>query len=72
LPDFLQPFEVVFDAARTPPALGAALLQSGSPIACFSLKLSGAELNYYPPDIEMLANGNFCSQGVALLLRGRL
>jgi hypothetical protein len=54
-PDFWQPFEVVCDAAQTPPAVGAVLLQSGRPIAYFSRKLSGAELNYSPSDIEMLA-----------------
>jgi hypothetical protein len=43
------------DAAQTPPAFGAVLLQSGRPIAYFSRKLSGAELNYSPSDIEMLA-----------------
>jgi hypothetical protein len=46
---------VVCDAAQTPPALGAILLQSGCPIADFSRQLSGAELNYSLSDIEMLA-----------------
>jgi hypothetical protein len=55
LPDFSQPFEVVCDAARTPPALGAVLLQPGRPIAYFSREISGAELNYFPSDIEMLS-----------------
>jgi hypothetical protein len=54
-PDFSQPFEVVCDAAKTPLALGAVLLQSGRPIAYFSCKLPGAELNYSPSDIEMQA-----------------
>jgi uncharacterized protein YciI len=55
LPDFAKPFEVVCDACRTPPAVGADLLQAGHPVAYYSRKLSGAELNYSVSDIEMLA-----------------
>ena len=55
LPDFAQPFEVVADACETPPALGAVLLQRGHPVAFYSRKLSGPELNYSVSDIEMLA-----------------
>jgi hypothetical protein len=55
LPDFAKPFEVVCDACRTPPVVGAVLLQVGRPVAYYSRKLSGAELSYSVSDIEMLA-----------------
>jgi hypothetical protein len=55
LPDYEQHFEVVCDACQTPPAVGAVLMQNGRPVAYYSRKLSGAELNYSVSDIEMLA-----------------
>ena len=55
LPDFSKPFELVADACQHPPAVGAVLLQEGRPVAYYSRKLSGSELNYSPSDIEMLA-----------------
>lgn len=54
LPDFDQHFEVVVDACEVPPAIGGVLLQEGRPVAYYSRKLSGPELNYSATDIEML------------------
>jgi len=54
LPDFGQPFEVVTDACQTPPAVGGVLLQNGRPVAYYSQKLSGPQLNYSVTDLEML------------------
>jgi hypothetical protein len=54
LPDFDKPFEVVTDACDKPPAVGGVLLQKGRPVAYYSRKLSGTELNYSATDIEML------------------
>ena len=55
LPNFSKPFELVADACQQPSAIGAVLLQEGRPVAFYSRKLSGAELNYCASDIEMLA-----------------
>jgi hypothetical protein len=55
LPDFEKRFELVADACQVPPAVGAVLLQEGRPVTYYSRKLSDAELNYSPSDIEMLA-----------------
>jgi hypothetical protein len=54
LPDFDKPFEVVTDACDKPPAVGGVLSQEGRPVAYYSRKLSGAELNYSATDKEML------------------
>jgi hypothetical protein len=51
---FDQHFEVVTDACDVPPAIGGVLLQNDHPIAFYSRKLSGAELNYSATDKEML------------------
>jgi len=73
LPDFDKPFEVVTDACQTPPAVGGVLLQEGRPVAFYSRKLSGPELNYSVTDIEMLAvigasgNGDVTSKAATLL-----
>jgi hypothetical protein len=45
----------VCDANQISPAVGAVLLKDGRPIAYYSRKLSGAELNYCPSGIERLA-----------------
>ena len=55
LPDFSKPFELIADACETPAAIGSLLLQGGRPVAYYSRKLSGPELNYSVSDIEMLA-----------------
>ena len=54
LPDFDRHFELVTDACEVPPAIGGVLLQDGRPVAYYSRKLSGPELNYSATDIEML------------------
>jgi hypothetical protein len=54
MPDFEQHFEVVTDACDIPPAIGGVLLQEGHPVAFYSRKLNGAELNYSATDKEML------------------
>jgi hypothetical protein len=54
MPDFAKHFEVVTDACQIPPAVGGVLLQDNHPVAYFSRKLSGAELNYSVTDLEML------------------
>jgi hypothetical protein len=55
LPDFTKAFELIADACECPPAVGAVLMQEGHPVAFYSRKLSGPELNYSASDIEMLA-----------------
>jgi hypothetical protein len=56
LPDCTKSFELVADASsENPAAVGAVLLQEGHPVAFYSRKLSGPELNYSVSDIEMLA-----------------
>jgi hypothetical protein len=45
---------VVTDACENPPAIGGVLLQNDHPIAFYSRKLGGAELNYSATDKEML------------------
>jgi hypothetical protein len=54
MPDFEKHFEVVTDACEIPPAIGGVLLQDAHPVAFYSRKLSGAELNYSATDKEML------------------
>jgi hypothetical protein len=44
LPDFTKTFEVVFDASVI--GIRGVLMQQGKPIAYFSEKLGGAQLNY--------------------------
>jgi hypothetical protein len=48
-------FELVTDACETPPAIGGVLLHNGHPVACYSRKLSGVEMNYSVKDKDMLA-----------------
>jgi len=55
LPDSDKHKEVVVDACQVPPAIGGVLLQEGRPVAFYSRKLHGPELNYSVTDIEMLA-----------------
>jgi hypothetical protein len=55
LPDFDKPFTLICDACTAAPAVGAVLMQDKHPVAYFSKKLSGAELNYSPSDVEMMA-----------------
>jgi hypothetical protein len=54
-PDFTKAFELIADACECPPAVKAVLVQEGHPVAFYSRKLSGPELNYSGSDIEMLA-----------------
>jgi hypothetical protein len=54
LTNFDRHFEVVTDACEVPPAIGGVLLQNDHPIAFYSRKLSGVELNYSATDKEML------------------
>jgi hypothetical protein len=54
MPNFKKHFEVVTDAGETPPAMGGLLLQECHPVAFYSRKLSGAELNYSATDKKML------------------
>ena len=53
LPDFSKTFEIEVDAFGH--GIGGVLLQDRKPIAYFSEKLSGAELNYLTYDKELYA-----------------
>ena len=53
MPDYDKPFEVWCDASGI--GIGALLLQDGRCCAFDSRKLRGAELNYHPGEIELLA-----------------
>jgi len=53
LPDFNNMFELECDASGI--GLGGVLLQAGKPVAYFSEKLSGAQLNYSTYDKELFA-----------------
>ena len=53
LPDFTKTFEIEVDASGH--GIGGVLLQDRKPIAYFSEKLSGAELNYPTYDKELYA-----------------
>jgi hypothetical protein len=53
LPNFTRTFEVESDASAT--GIGGVLMQEGKPIAYFSEKLGGAQLNYSVYDKELYA-----------------
>ena len=53
LPNFSLSFELEVDASNV--GIGSVLLQGGHPIAYFSEKLKGAQLNYSTYDKELYA-----------------
>jgi hypothetical protein len=52
-PNFNAPFEIHTDPSKT--QLGAVISQGGKPIAFFSRKLNGAQLNYTVTKKELLS-----------------
>jgi hypothetical protein len=52
-PDFNKPFKIHTDASKT--QLGAVISQDNKPIAFFSRKLNGAQLNYTTTEKELLS-----------------
>ena len=66
LPDYAKHISLVSDACRSPPAVGAALLQDGHPLFHFSRKVSGPELKLYSFG-HCDAGSDVCPAGMALL-----
>ena len=52
-PDFGKPFDIYADASLT--QLGGTIQQDGNPLAFYSRKLTGAQLQYSVTELELLS-----------------